>query len=124
MKIAELNHVAIHVEDVERSVQFYSRVLKLESLPRPAFDFPGAWMRLGARQELHIIGERTHPVHSHNRGTHFALMVDEIDAWETHLFAEKAQFLPKKARPDGAWQIFVQDPDGYFVELCTVAGQR
>lgn len=70
MRIVELNHVAIHVSDVETSCEFYRNVLQLESLPRPAFTFPGAWFRLGAQQELHIIGERGEPVHSHNRGNH------------------------------------------------------
>ena len=58
MKILELNHVAIHVADVERSSAFYRDVLRLEMIPRPAFDFPGAWFRLGAAQELHLIGRR------------------------------------------------------------------
>ena len=56
MKVLELNHVAIHVADVERSAAFYREVLRLEPLPRPAFDYPGAWFRLGARQELHLLG--------------------------------------------------------------------
>ena len=58
MKTLELNHVAIHVEDVERTCDFYANVLQLTPLPRPAFDFPGAWFLLGAVQELHIIGNR------------------------------------------------------------------
>ena len=32
----ELNHVAIHVEDVEQSCAFYERVLELKPIPRPA----------------------------------------------------------------------------------------
>lgn len=123
MKIAELNHAAIHVAEVEKSVDFYQRVLLLEALPRPAFDFPGAWFRVGTQQELHLLGDRELPVHSHNRGTHFALLVDDIDAWEVHLRTEGAHFAPKKSRPDGAYQIFLQDPDGHIVELCTPPGK-
>ena len=55
MTVLELNHVAIHITDVARSAEFYQRVLRLEPLPRPAFNFPGAWFRLGANQELHLI---------------------------------------------------------------------
>jgi len=43
MKIQELNHVAIYVANVQQSVDFFKQVLKLEPMPRPAFDFPGAW---------------------------------------------------------------------------------
>ena len=119
MKIQELNHVAIHVSDVEQSIRFYREVLRLEPIPRPAFTFPGAWFRLGANQELHIIGDRTQPVFSHNRGNHFALQVDDLDAWERHLDSLGAKRLPRKRRPDGAWQVFLRDPDDHVIELFT-----
>lgn len=117
MKIHELNHVAIHVKDVEASSDFYGKVLQLERLPRPAFTFPGAWFRLGAVQELHIIGERTEPVMAHNRGNHFALRVDDLDAWERRLDELGVKHLPRKTRPDGILQVFLRDPDGHVVEL-------
>jgi catechol 2,3-dioxygenase-like lactoylglutathione lyase family enzyme len=122
MIISQLNHVAIHVADVERSAAFYRDVLGLEQIPRPAFTFPGAWFRLGEDQELHIIGERTREVISHNRGNHFALMVDDFDAWERHLAARGVNLAPRRLRPDGAWQLYVIDPDGHYVELCTPPG--
>ena len=122
MKTTQLDHVALHVADVDASCAFYSTVLQLESLPRPAFDFPGAWFRLGTTQELHLIGDRGEAVHSHNRGNHFALMVDDIDAWEEHLTQANANMRPRKVRPDGASQIFLVDPDGHFIELCTAPG--
>lgn len=119
MKILELNHVAIHVADVERSVEFFRRVLRLKQIERPAFDFPGAWFQLGAQQELHLIGNRNEPVNSGARNNHFALQVDDIAAWEEHLKQVGADFSPKKPRPDGAQQIFLRDADGHFIELFT-----
>jgi catechol 2,3-dioxygenase-like lactoylglutathione lyase family enzyme len=119
MRIHELNHVAIHVKDVQASCDFYSRVLRLKPLPRPAFTFPGAWFQLGEKQELHIIGERDEPVHSKNRGNHFALRVDNLDEWERHLDSVGADRVPRKPRPDGAWQVFLRDPDGHVIELFT-----
>ena len=119
MKVHELNHVALHVRDIEASRRFYESVLRLEPAPRPAFTFPGAWFRLGAVQELHLIGDRTEAVHSHNRGNHFALRVDNLDEWEKHLADIKADFQRRKMRPDGAWQVFLRDPDGHVIELFT-----
>ncbi len=119
MKIEELNHVAIHVSDVEKSCRFYREILLLEPIPRPAFTFPGAWFRLGAGQELHLIGERAEPVSSHNRGNHFALQVEDLEAWERHLDSLGAQRLPRKQRPDGAGQVFLRDPDRHVIELFT-----
>lgn len=120
--LEELNHVAIHVADVEASCRFYADILCLERLPRPAFDFPGAWFRLGKQQELHLIGERGEPVHSHNRGNHFALLVADMDAWEAHLQVTGVNYGSRRIRPDRAFQIFLTDPDGHYIELCTRPG--
>ncbi|MFO0821462.1 MAG: VOC family protein [Pirellulales bacterium] len=119
MKVLQLNHVALHVADVSASVRFYRDVLKLEEMPRPAFRFPGAWFRLGVDQELHLIGERAEPVHSHNRGNHYALLIDDIDEWEAYF---RASGVPcrRQQRPDGAHQVYVTDPDGHVIELCTL----
>lgn len=118
MKIQQLDHVALHVADVEVSSKFYGEVLQLPAMQRPDFDFPGAWFRFGETQELHLIGDRTAEVQSHNRGTHFALKVDDMDAWEEQLKSQGVEYFPRKFRPDGAQQIFFKDPDGHFVELC------
>lgn len=117
MKALQLNHVALHVADVDASVAFYRETMKLPMMDRPNFDFPGAWFLLGDDQELHLIGDRDQPVHSHHRGGHFAMVVDCLDEWEAHLDLCGAKRLPRKTRPDGALQTFVQDPDGHWVEL-------
>jgi lactoylglutathione lyase len=122
MKTLQLNHVAIHVADVDRSVAFYRDVLRLAPLPRPAFAFPGAWFRLGADQELHLIGDSQYPTVEQHRGNHYALLIDDVRAWDEHLRAAGASFLPQRIRPDGAWQIFLTDPDGHYIELCTLPG--
>lgn len=120
MKFLQLNHVALHVVDVEKSTAFYRDVLRLEQIPRPAFSFPGAWFLLGADQELHLIGERDREVVSHNRSNHFALLVDDFDGWEKYLIDKGVNIAPRRMRPDGALQLYVIDPDGHYVELCTL----
>lgn len=122
MRIVHLNHVALHVADLAASKAFYENVLQLPPLPRPAFSFPGAWYRLGDEQELHLIGERTRDVVSHHRGDHFALLVDDIDAWENFFRDRGIEHQPRKTRPDGAYQIFLIDPDGHWIELCSRPG--
>src|ERR1043166_9361531 len=117
MRIEELNHVAIYVTDVERSVEFYRRVLKLEPIPRPAFSFPGAWFMLGSAQELHLIADHGPVFFRSHEKNHFALKVDDLGEWENHLKKIGAEFFPKKQRPDGAFQIFLRDPDAHVIEL-------
>ena len=117
MKVNELNHVAIQVENVEKSIFFYENILKLERLPRPAFDFEGAWFALGGYQQLHIIEGRTNEVINARRGAHFALSVDSIDEFRAELDKHEVQYFPPKPRPDGVIQLFLIDPDGYYIEL-------
>jgi catechol 2,3-dioxygenase-like lactoylglutathione lyase family enzyme len=120
LKTLELNHVAIRVSDVERSCTFYREVLRLEQIPRPGFDFPGAWFRLGAVQELHIIGgEKVERLIPQSRGNHFALRVDDLQAWQQYLQPLDVIFRGPVKRPDGALQLFIADPDGHAIELFT-----
>lgn len=117
MRILELNHVALHVEDLDSSIRFYGELLGLQQIQRPNFNFAGAWFRLGVTQELHLISERRHPVYSHSRGTHFALGVDNIRQWDRRLSSEDVERTELRTRPDGAHQIFLCDPDGHWIEL-------
>ena len=116
LPIHELNHVMIRVRDLEASIRFYGEMLGLRRIPRPAFDFPGAWFALG-QQELHLIGDPSLPAAA-RRHHHFALRIDDAGAARREL--EKrgwADLRGPQRRPDGAMQLFVTDPDGYVIEL-------
>ncbi len=117
MQVTELNHTAIYVSDVEASVRFYGETLGFPALQRPAFSFPGAWFRLGANQELHLIGERlARPFTEETRGGHFAMRVDDIGEAAKLLKTKGVKFRSAR-RPDGAQQIFFEDPDGHQLEF-------
>ena len=118
IRIHELNHVALHVRNLEESMHFYGQVIGLPQLPRPAFDFPGAWYALGS-QELHLIAD-PHMDPAVRRHHHFALLVDDTYAAKAEL-TEKGitEFRGPSPRPDGPLQLFFNDPDGYVIELYT-----
>src|SRR5206468_12082552 len=90
MQIRQLNHVALHVNDLEASVRFYRDVLNLRPMQRPAFDFPGAWFEIAPAaaalppQELHIIA-REPENNLPPRERHFAMLVDSMDETARHL---------------------------------------
>lgn len=130
MSIRSLNHAALLVSDVERSRQFYVRVLELEEAQRPhTFDFPGAWLRRGSI-ELHLIGEaeagRTAQAqpgyrsdeYARGYGSHLAFEVDDLDEMIRHLHAQNIEIVGgPRDRGDGVQQIYICDPDGYMIEL-------
>lgn len=129
MKVTQLNHVGLHVADVERSVAFYRDVVGLTQIPRASFPFPGAWFRIGAatdpahEQTLHILGLRTEAVRSDRRGTHFAMQVESALEAKAALESRGAAVEGPDTRSDGALQIFIRDPDGHAIEFCQLPGK-
>ncbi|MEM9663396.1 MAG: VOC family protein [Bacteroidota bacterium] len=118
MTVLYLDHVSLPVAELDRSVHFYGRVLGLETVPRPAFAFPGAWFKLGPGQTLHLIEAHEATVPGGSRSHHFALRVASVEAAAEAL--REAGLSPMrgpKQRPDGVWQVFYQDPDGHYLEL-------
>ena len=114
LNITSFDHVALSVADIETSIDFYERVLRLQKIQRPAFAFPGAWYGFPDGRALHLIGKRE------GRATqdhHFALIVEDGQAWLQHLQHEGVDFKGPNPRPDGILQIFFQDPDGNLIEL-------
>lgn len=117
MKLFQINHIAVHVRDLKMSVDFYGNVLKFPTIDRPDLGFEGAWLRVGLHQEIHLIGGLKDLVNSDSRGNHFAFEIESINTAQEYLTKLNYPFREAKQRPDGAWQIFLKDPDGYVIEI-------
>lgn len=115
--IKNLNHVALQISSIEKSRVFYSQTLDLQEINPPAFDYPVLWFDLGEGRELHLIRRETKADWSPNRSNHFALEVSDMGITEAFLLARNVKYLPSKIRPDGAIHLFLNDPDGHFIEL-------
>ncbi len=116
LSVIELNHVALHVSDLDVSVSFYRDVLGLSQLVRPAFSFGGAWFALG-NQQLHLI-EDAQSAGKDRRVLHVAFLVEDAGEWAAMLRERGVTNLRGPSpRPDGARQVFLYDPDGYELEL-------
>ena len=128
IQVKSLDHVTIVVKDLERSRRFYVDGLGMRETPRPTFQFPGLWFQAGATQ-IHLILEHIGSAPAGNplpekfrtsRSQHFAFLVDNAQA--TYLRAQELGMKivsPPKPRPDGFVQVFLNDPDGHVVELCS-----
>lgn len=118
IEVTDLNHVALQVSNVAKSIAFYEEVVCLQQKQRPDFDFDGAWFALGETRELHLLEGLDTPVHEHPRGSHFAIEVTNFEACQKHLESVQAIIVNINLRPDGAKQIFIEDPDRHVVEFC------
>jgi lactoylglutathione lyase len=117
-----VDHVALHVADLEASVAFYSGVFGLQEIPAAAKG--RRWLSLGKGVALHLLGGRSDPV-ADDRSVHLALTSDNLEpilqrlrdrriAWSDFAGTPGAV---SSGRSDGVRQIFLRDPDGYWVEV-------
>ena len=121
MKVTQLLHASILVQDVAVARAFYEEVLGLKpSVNRSDMNFPGAWYEFGA-QQIHLIGLGQGPQainHEHGgRDRHIALSIDDIDALKTKLDAVGAAYTLSRS---GRRALFCRDPDGNALEFVEV----
>ena len=116
LQILQLDHVGLNVSDLEKSRRFYRDVIGLKEIPRPGFDFPGAWFRIGQHQELHLIGRKASG-DGRFKECHFSMCVESVVNASEHLAEMGLAHGGPRRRPDGAWQIDLADPDGHRIEL-------
>jgi len=130
MEIDGLHHVALPCANLERSRRFYQEVLGLTEIPRPALPVAGAWFRVGASQELHLVVGDTQATFRASKGMdtndiHFAL---RVASYRQALDALKAKGYREDASPDdpmgirtsmrvGYPQIYILDPDRNIIEI-------
>ena len=110
-----MNHVSLSVNDVERSAEFYNRVLGLEVISRPANG--GINMGLGDESFLGLYNLA-------NPGGMHHLCIG-VDAYDPDSLAEKLKGHGISAnvnrdpanRTSGGDQLYFTDPDGILVQL-------
>ena len=121
------NHVAISVQDIDRSADFYRSVFGLREITNRTEVEGIRWFSLGEGKELHLISVLKKPV-SLNKAVHFALTTSEFDGFVERLrqadiefsnWAGEAQAITIRA--DDTRQIYLQDPDAYWIEVNSTA---
>ena len=129
--MAKAIHTMIRVLDEARSVQFYQTAFGLDVAERFEFDdFTLVYLRdadSGFEIELTVNHGRTDPYAMGDGYGHIAFVVDDLDA--EHARFEAAGLSPNKIvafNREGALMakfFFVQDPDGYKIEVLQKHGR-
>ncbi|MBF2709640.1 VOC family protein [Flavobacterium soyangense] len=123
------NHIALSVKDLEQSAIFYKEVLQLQEINNKTKMEGIRWFSLGEGKELHLISLLKEPVTT-NKAVHFALTTSYLDAFVKTLEAKNIPYsdwpgIPNKVnlRADGIKQIYLQDPNGYWIEVNSVGNK-
>jgi lactoylglutathione lyase len=118
--ILSYNHVGLAVKDLKTSVTFYREIIGLSPLDVPDNLLAvRRWFKIAPGQELHLLLGRENPVANNDKNAaHFSLSIPTNSADEIEAFLkEKNVVYHRQKRFDGAYQIYVTDPDGYVIEL-------
>lgn len=117
------NHMALSVQNANRSVDFYTRVFDLKEITNRSAVEGIRWISLNEGKELHLISVVKEPIII-NKAVHLALATKNIDAFVNRLTAMKIAYSDWTGKPntvneraDGVKQIYLQDPDGYWIEV-------
>ena len=126
ISLKSFDHMTLIVSDLEKTREFYVKILGMDEIPRPEFDFPGAWFQLG-KMQIHatmtsekagIAGLGDLKATSLARGHHFAFEVESVK--QVVLDLRRYDLTPvvgPRPRPDGVVQVYFQDPDDHVVEF-------
>jgi lactoylglutathione lyase len=117
------NHTTIYVTDLARGTEFYAKVMMLEPIPEPFHDNRHSWFKMGEHSELHVVSGAKEDI-PHDVNIHLAFAVSSLPDFMKRLDKMGIKYgnfggEPNKiaVRPDQVNQIYLQDPDGYWIEV-------
>jgi lactoylglutathione lyase len=115
-------HVGLRVEDLERSLAFYTRVGYELVGTVPETEFGSLTMLALPGDEfvaLELVHDPTYGRVEPGGLSHFVIQVEDLHATVAHLAAQGVK-AEEPGSPDGSadfWTAWVTDPDGYRIEL-------
>ncbi len=120
---ASINHVAIYVVDAKSSASFYQNIIGLDTIPEPFHDGKHFWLRVGEGVSMHII-EGAEKKKEYYKNQHTCFSVASVEGFIETLKKKNIPFEDREGkkstftvRVDGVKQLWIQDPDGYWVEI-------
>lgn len=117
------DHTAILVKDLDKSARFYREVLGLEEIKNRTEQATIKWFSMGDQMELHLIEDKN-ATSPEMKGIHMAFHSGNLEELMQHLIKNDIPFenwmgeaQKTNLRADGIRQIYLQDPDNYWIEI-------
>jgi lactoylglutathione lyase len=122
-----LNYSGIRVQDLERSLKFYTEVLGLKEVARGDHRKYGAGLyvllrdiRSGQKLELNWYPEGSVHATPYTLGEgldHIAFVVEDVKIAYRELLARGAEPTNIDPESSGGWLAYLKDPDGNWIEI-------
>lgn len=131
MPLSHLEHFLIQTADLEKTRDWYVRVLGMHEGWHPDFKFPVVWLYLGERDVLHLteggantsenrqryLGQQSTEVQGSGVVDHVAFRCTGLPQMLDHLRREGVAFTQRMVSDQGLYQLFLFDPNGVKIEL-------
>ena len=120
LRLNHVNHVVTVVTDTKRSMEFYCDFLGIKQITSQVDNTNITWLQLPSGVMLHLIETPDAPANPQN--IHHAFEVEDFDAAKRVVEEKGFDIDMSGVRHDGQRYLFIRDPDGNRVELCTPSG--
>ncbi len=131
MPLSHIEHFLVQTESIEKTRDWYVRVLGLRVGPNPDFKFPVCWLYLGDKDVVHVteggaqvsenrrkyVGQESQATHGTGVLDHIAFRADGLRGMLEHLRALGVDFKQRRVNDQGLYQLFMYDPNGIKIEL-------
>lgn len=116
------NHAAVCVRNLQTSTDFYRSALGLQEIANPFNDGIHTWFAIGPSLQLHVIQRDCTPAPNKNNHLCFSVaalkpFIDNLERLKVTYTNLKGDGKEPAVRVDGVKQIYLQDPDGYWIEI-------
>ena len=117
MPIETLDHVNVKTSRLKEMIDWYGRVLGLQTGKRPNFSMNGAWLYIGDLPAIHLVEVAREPAAEDPKLEHFALgakgMKDFLQVLEANAVAYSIDPVPGFP----IVQVNLHDPDGNHIHV-------
>nr|WP_299067550.1 VOC family protein [uncultured Allomuricauda sp.] len=117
------DHQAIVVTHLMETGDFYKDVFGFEEIPHPEGKPGYRWFKMFGNSQLHLIKKNVAEFEK-NKSMHLCLAVNNLEKIIERLISKDIDFYDWPGtkgsitnRADGVKQIYIQDPDGYWIEI-------
>jgi len=131
MPLSYLEHFLVQTADIEKTCDWYERVLGMRRGYTPDFKFPVQWMYIGDHDVIHVteggaqtsanrkryLGQQSDALTGTGVIDHVAFRCVGLKDMIDHLQRLKVPFKQRMVSDQGLYQLFLMDPNEIKIEL-------